>query len=413
MTVFSLSNPTPFEAGLADAMRALPHDQAERQAAFARFARTGMPHRRLEAWKWTDMRVALSEPLTTDGSAITAPSAFQGAGFFTITFDETGAHWAGEVPAGVTLRVTDEVSRLMPLAADEPMAALAQALTTETLVISVADHAAVHAPVHLFRTGLGGDTHRRVLISLGQGANLTLMDSLETSGAQSFFDNLLVECRLAPGAHLTRLGYSRAGACGVDNALYTVEADTDAVFEQYVLARGGKRSRLETRLHFQGSGAQATLLGVSMLGGRLHGDLTTHIIHDAPECMVEQRHKSVLKDQANGVFQGKFLVERAGQKADANMQANALLLSEGATINHKPELEIYADDVQCAHGSTAGALDDEALFYLRQRGLTAQMARALLVEAFLGEVFDAVPVDAVADFFRSEMTGWLAVETKA
>ncbi|MEL6790712.1 MAG: SufD family Fe-S cluster assembly protein [Pseudomonadota bacterium] len=412
MATFSFANPTPFEVALADAVRARPHDQVERQAAFARFARTGLPHRRLEAWRWTDFRVALTDPLTDDGGAVVAPSAFHGAGFFTITLDETGARWAGDVPAGLSLRVTDEVSRLMPLAADEPMASLAQALCRETLIISVADHTQVHSPVHLFRSGLGGDTHRRVLISVGEGADLTLVDTLEASGDPKFLDNLLVECRLAARARLTRLGYSRAGTNGIDNGLYTVEATRDAAFEQYVLARGGKKSRLETRLDFEGAGAEATLLGASMLGGRLHGDLTTHIIHGAPDCVVEQRHKSVLRDQAHGVFQGKFLVERAGQKTDADMQANALLLSEGATINHKPELEIYADDVQCAHGSTAGALDDEALFYLRQRGLTAEIARALLVEAFLGEVFDAVPVEAVADFFRTEMAQWLAEDAR-
>ena len=113
------------------------------------------------------------------------------------------------------------------------------------------------------------------------------------------------------------------------------------------------------------------------------------------------------RDRGRNIFQGKFHVERSAQKTDARMTANALLLSDGAEANHKPELEIYADDVECAHGSTSGALDADALFYLRQRGLDEDAARALLIEAFLGEVIDGIDVDGVRDVFRARVNSWL------
>ena len=408
-----LLNPTAYEAGLLTALHAHTHDREERRAAFERFAQTGLPHRRLEAWKWTDLRAALVDGMSADAVQVQVPSLFSGQGLFAITLDETGAHWGTDVPAGVTLRVTDEVSKLMPLASDQPMANLAAALSNETLMIIVSENTHVHAPLHLFRAGLSGDTHRRIMISLGDGAQLTVMDTIEGAQAGAFFDNLLVECRLGEGASLTRMAFADGGAAGVDHALYTVHMKSTASFEQHVLTRGAKRARLETRIHFDGQGAAARLFGASMLGGSAHADLTTHIIHDAEECFTEQQHKTVLKDKAVGIFQGKFLVERSGQKADANMQANALLLSDDATINHKPELEIYADDVQCAHGSTSGALDDEALFYLRQRGLSEHQARALLVEAFLAEVFDECPHEGVADIFRAQMVRWLSDDERS
>ena len=397
-----LMNPTAYEAALQARLSGLDHDMDVRLANFERFAQTGLPHRRMEAWKWTDLRTALQEaPVEGDAATLIAPSKFSDIGLFSITLDDDGAHWGADVPAGVSIRVTDEVPRLMASLEDHPMASLAAALSMETLVISIADGAEVHAPLHLFRSGNQDQAHRRVLLSVGKEASVHVFDSLEGGGHGNSFDNILMEVRLDEGAHCIRTSFTAHDDLGVDNTLFAVEMDARASFESYALLNGAKRARNEGRIHFQAPEATARLFSVSMVRDDRHADLTSHIVHDAEQCFVEQQHRSVIADRANSVFQGKFLVERSGQKTDANMQAKALLLDETATIHHKPELEIYADDVQCAHGSTSGALDDEALFYLRQRGLDEPAARALLVDAFVGEIFDEMPEEKIADLFRA------------
>lgn len=404
-----LVNPTAFEAGLLSVLNAHTHDIDVRRAAFEEFAKTGLPHRRLEAWKWTDLRAALqqTDDRAQDRISLQKPSVFHQRGAFTITLDETGAHWGDAVPAGVTLRVTDEVAALMPLVEHHPMANLVTALASETLIIAVADGAEVTAPIHLYRANAQQHACARVLVSLGEGASLTVMDSFEANTDDQAFNNLLVEARVRENASLTRIVLNDGGDDGVDTALHAVTLAAGSQFHQYGLLRGSKRSRTETILHFTGPGAEASSFTAAMLSDNRHADMTTHSIHDAEECIMEQHHKSVVSGRATSVFQGKFLVERSGQKTDANMQANAMLLSSEATVQHKPELEIYADDVLCAHGSTSGALDDEALFYLRQRGLNESQARGLLVEAFLGEVFDACPLDGATDIFRQQTERFL------
>jgi Fe-S cluster assembly protein SufD len=142
------------------------------------------------------------------------------------------------------------------------------------------------------------------------------------------------------------------------------------------------------------------------LSGARHADQTSLVAFNAVGGRTRQIHRAALKDRTRGVFQGKFLVARGSQQTDAEMNAGALLLSDAAEANHKPELEIYADDVKCAHGSTAGALDDDALFYMRQRGLSEHAARALLIEAFLGEVFDGLPA-GIEHILRGQLSRWL------
>ena len=173
------------------------------------------------------------------------------------------------------------------------------------------------------------------------------------------------------------------------------------------MSLGAKLSRNETHLQFNGTGAHASLNSAALLSGARHSDFTTNVRHRAESCQARQIHKGVARDSARNVFQGKFHVDRAAQKTDAQMTANALLLSDRAEANHKPELEIYADDVECAHGSTAGALDEDALFYLRQRGLSEETARGLLIEAFIGEVIDGVEDEKLRFVLQSRVHQWL------
>ncbi len=417
MTIGFLT-PVTLEAGLLAAFDQGASDLDSRKSAYSKFAKTGLPHRKLEAWKWSDFRTALSDLPVEQGSGeiqVQAPSIFSQAGAFTITLDSDGAHWGDNCPAGVSLRLTDNVADRLDLIDDHPMASLAAAMSTETLIITVAAGQSVTAPIHIRRSGAASDgaqRHHRVLVSIDEDASVGIIESIdEPTGA--LFDNLLTEVRLGARAHLSRTVYSNVGDNGVEISTCAIVIDGGAVFDQFALLAGGKRSRLETISRFDGPDAHARSFSASILGSARHADFTSEFIHDAEGCIVEQMHKSVIRERGHGIFQGKFLVERTGQKTDANMQANAMLLSEGATINHKPELEIYADDVACAHGSTSGALDDDAIFYMRQRGLSDEAARSLLIDAFLAEVFDEMEEAPLvgarqADILRNVAASWKA-----
>lgn len=210
---------------------------------------------------------------------------------------------------------------------------------------------------------------------------------------------------LAAGARLTRIVLQTGE--GVPLSYAEVRLGAGAHFSQFVLAEGGRLARIETQVDIAGEGAEVELNGVYLAGPGRHADLTSRIVHRVPNGRTTQLIKGAARAKGRGVFQGKILVERGAQKTDARQGHHALLLEEGAEIDAKPELEIYADDVACAHGNTAGALSAEQLFYLRARGIPQVQARALLVEAFLSEaVSEALPGE-VRDEVLARIRGWL------
>jgi Fe-S cluster assembly protein SufD len=204
-----------------------------------------------------------------------------------------------------------------------------------------------------------------------------------------------LQVNVGAGASFTRivLQSNRADAVILDAA--HVRLGKDAKFKQVVLAEGAKLARIETHVSIEGEGAQVELNGVYMCGEGRHGDLTSTIEHKLGAGQTRQLIKGVARKGGRGVFQGKIVVAHGAQKTDARQYHHGLLLEDGAEIFAKPELMIYADDVQCAHGNTAGGLDETALFYMRSRGVAEAEARALLIEAFL--------TDAVPDWTPSEV----------
>ena len=160
------------------------------------------------------------------------------------------------------------------------------------------------------------------------------------------------------------------------------------------------------------AGAEASLSGVSLLGGREHADTTLQVEHAAQGCVSRETFKYILDEEATGVFQGKIHVAPGAQKTDGKMLCRAMLLSDMAAMNNKPELEIFADDVVCGHGATCGGLDIDQLFYLQTRGLPLPEAEALLLEAFAGELIDAIGHDGLKNDFRGEARAWLSARQK-
>ena len=246
--------------------------------------------------------------------------------------------------------------------------------------------------------------HEGVLtLDVEPGADLTLIETYEGSGS-GYVSDVSLAISVGENARLERIVLMDEPADAVSISQSEVELRPGARFAQTVIASGARLQRHETHLRHPGGGAEARIDGLYILADRRHADLTSVVVHAAPDGVTSQLTKGVVRDQGRGVFQGRIVVEEGADRTDARMGHHALLLNDGAEIDAKPELEIYADDVVCAHGNTVGSLDEEALFYMRQRGLSAHDARALLMEAFVGEVADRIEHEGA----RAAVRAWIA-----
>ncbi len=380
-------------AGETALLGAFPPTEAG-EAAKAHLAAAGLPNRRVEAFKWTDVRAALADGLPApDGSAGVIPACLQDA--LVLDFAPEGFGLEGEKDQGLII----ETEASLELEEAGTLAVLAAGLAPRAVVLRVTQ--SQDRPVVLRRHP---GAPMRVRLELEAGTRLTLIDTgLATAGLSTG----LLEVEIGTDAELVRYSLQNGGTDAIDltHAAVTV-ADTGR-YHAIALMFGGKLARAETHVVLAGEGASCLIHGAYLLSGSAHADMTTRVVHAGPSGQTRELFKGAVQDRARGVFQGKILVERAAQKTDARQNHHALMLSEGAEIDAKPELEIYADDVQCAHGNTIGALDDQALFYMRQRGIPEAQAKALLVEAFVTEVFDAIEHEGVRDWFSGLARTWL------
>ena len=264
------------------------------------------------------------------------------------------------------------------------------------------------AAVSLRFVARGGGAHAaQATVTVGEGARLRLFESYESDGASVAQTSLAI--RLAAGATLERIVLTADDAEAVSVSEAEVQLSPGSQFSQTVAAAGARRQRLETRVLHPGGHAELRLDGIYLLADKRHSDQTTVVTHASVDGSTVQLAKGVVRDQARGVFQGRIVVEEGADRTDARMGHHALILSDRAEVDAKPELEIYADDVACAHGNTVGALDEDALFYARQRGMPEAEARALLTEAFIGEVVDRIGHDGAREVVRA----WVADRLRA
>jgi Fe-S cluster assembly protein SufD len=248
------------------------------------------------------------------------------------------------------------------------------------------------------------DISARLQFVIREGADFQLLESYKKSQG---FGNVAIDIEIEEGASVERIVFQAGGADVIQGIGCKVGLAKKAKFNQYALSFGSKLTRLETHIIHRDEDAFARLNSAYLLDDGKHSDMTSLVRHSAAKCVTEQSTKGALKRGGKGVFQGKFYVARGAQQTDAAMEHNALLLEDGAEVNAKPELEIYADDVQCAHGNTAGALDANALFYMRQRGITEKEAKAMLTQSFVAAAFDEMSRDDLADALLEEARKWL------
>lgn len=325
------------------------------------------PSRRDEAWKYSDLRRWLREaPEPSPAVDVSDAGPFDGLGGEAIVFAN-----------GRAVGVTDFI-----------------ASGERTLRLRYISDAA----------GTGHGASARV--SARAGARLLLLETHEGSGSAYVAHNRL-ELDVAHDAEVTRVVLVEEPEDAISIAEADVRVEAGGVYRQTVVATGARLQRVETRIQHMAQGAEVRADGLYLLSGSRQADLTSVVRHVERDGRTSQLIKGVARDTARGVFQGKIVVERGADGTDARMAHHALILGERAEIDAKPELIIYADDVQCAHGNTVGNLDESALFYMQQRGIPADEARALLTQAFLIEVVDRIEHEGARERVREWLTARL------
>jgi Fe-S cluster assembly protein SufD len=427
---------TAAEAGLGqlfDRLKGgLPGDVAVREEALAGFAARGLPHRRIEEFKYTDLRALMREahpPAERPGPADLATAfgqarAFAEVGAARLTF--VNGHFATELselaalPAGIdATTLGDALSARHPLlpligavalARDNPVVALNTAFMADGVVIRVPAGLVVEQPVHLRFLNVSPaafSTATRILVVVEEGASITILESHEGPSGLSYQPNGMVEFVADDRSTVRHVRLNAEGANALALSTVTAKLGAEVSFNSLNVVVGSSVSRHQVFATFVGEGSRARFDGASMLGARQHADATLVIDHAVPHCISREMFKTVLDGESVGVFQGKIIVRPHAQKTDGAMKSNALLLGAGATMNNKPELEIFADDVVCGHGATCGALDEDLLFYLKSRGLPPPEAESLLVQAFLGEAIEGVEHEGAREALVGVIEGWL------
>jgi Fe-S cluster assembly protein SufD len=422
-------------ASFAAAKNALPGQDAVaalREDAFRRFELQGLPSRRVEDWKYTDLRAAMREALplaalpdaAAKAAAVDAGALLAGLEARRIVFVD-GVYVAelsdlADLEPGLTIGamasalaagepfIAAHIGKVAP--SDDVAVALNTAFMGDGAVIRIAARATLARPIHLVFGNSGlrpAAIFARSLIVVESGARAMVVESHEGAADCSDQVNAVVELVVGDEAHVDHVKLTGAGAGALHVWTMMACVGARARFNEFLFTTGGGVVRNQLFVRFDGEDTVAGIRGATLLRGRQHADATLFAEHAAPGCTSREMFKSVLDDSGRSVFQGKIIVRQGAQKTDARMATHALLLTDDAEADNKPELEIYADDVQCGHGATSGALDRELLFYLKARGIPEKEAETLLIQAFVGEAVDGIEHAGLRDALMDQVATWL------
>ena len=433
-----LSMKTGAELALAEAYAAakakLPGDgkvAALRDAAFRQFDDTGLPSWRIEQWHYTDLRALMRDVRPLPGAPDAAAKArANDAGRLIGDMDVRRIVFVDGVfvpelsdlqnlSPGLTIRPMAQalasgdplvVAHLGKVVATERegVVSLNTALMRDGALIHVAKGATVEHPVHLVFAATGdkpASVFTRSLIVVEEGARAMVVESHDAAAGHQV--NTAIELIVGDKAHVDHIKITAGPADLVHISSLMAAVGAHARLNDFAFNIGGGMVRNQLFVRFDGEGTVASLRGASLLKGKQHADTTLVADHKAQGCQSREVFASVLDGESRGVFQGKIIVRPHAQKTDAKMMTRSLLLSETAEADSKPELEIFADDVQCGHGATAGALDEDLKFYLMARGIPEVEAEALLVQAFIGEAVEGIEHAGLRDALMEHVVAWL------
>ena len=285
----------------------------------------------------------------------------------------------------------------MATADDQAFTALNTAYLRDGAFVRIARDVSHATPVHLLfvsdALNAGAATHVRNVLVAERGSRATVLESYVSAGSAQYFTNTVTEVRVEDGATLSHYKVQRESERAFHVGTTEVRQGRDSHYVNFSFSAGAQLSRTNVYTVLDGAGCGVTLNGLYMVDGDQHADHQTRVEHVEPNCFSRELYKGVLDGASHAVFNGKVYVHPEAQKTDGKQSNNNLLLSEHAHVDTKPQLEIFADDVKCTHGATVGRIDETALFYMKSRGINAEMARRLLTYAFAADVLETIELD--------------------
>ncbi len=412
---------------------------AARQAAMRAFGEAGLPHRRIEEWKYTDLRTGLKaaharagcSPRKVDARLLGEALGEELASLACIRLVlVNGRYVSSSVPVGHEPGESWQFNSLAAVLGDPDYVWIRESFETENdagggavrylnsafvsdgIVLRVSDGARLALPIHIVSI-VDADkpvaAATRNIVRVGAGARVTVFEShVGVSVAETERQvTALTEFSVGEGAEAHHIQLVAGGTDVIHLGQWDLSLAANAEYRGFQLTAGAGLARNQSHISFTGPDAKLDLSGLMLGRGSDHIDTTLVVDHTTTGCEGRELFKAVLDDRARAVFQGKVIVAPEAQKTDGKQMAQALMLSEDAEFDSKPELEIYADDVACGHGSTAAELDGDMLFYLRSRGISLAEARGMLIESFATEALDKIEDEAVREAARAVAVAWL------
>ena len=398
-----------------------------RRKGIEHFVDTGFPTTREEEWKFTSVAPIADRPFApaqngqgglTTGQVESWTGALGGYRLVLVNGAYARQFSGGELPAGVQVSSLRSVLATNPTAVEPYLGRFAPpdrqvftALNTGFLqdgaFVWIPPGTIVEQPISLLFVSASADTasvsHPRVLIVAGDRSQVRIVESYVGPPGQEYFTNALTEVAVGAGAVVDHYKLQRESQRAYHIGSMHVHGTRDSTFSSHSIALGGALVRNDVVAVLDGEGGDYTLNGLYVADGRRLVDNHTTIDHAKPHCGSHEVYKGILSEHARAVFNGKIIVRPDAQKTDAKQTNKALLLSDDARINTKPQLEILANDVKCTHGAAVGQLDEEAIFYLRARGLDLQQARDMLIHAFAGDVLNGIRIEPLRKLLEEQL----------
>lgn len=419
MNVATLNRQTAAEAQLLEAYTAalseLPGDgavMAARDKLVYALKTGGLPTRRVEAWHYTDLKTLLKGlPAPTSEQAAAAEGLVssarvlplaQGKADRSVEALDLGLRSFADALADGTA-----ATGLIARDGDDAIGRINGSFVRGGYVLDVPAGADIAEVIELQANQAGGTSHSRFPVRFGAGSKAVVVERHRAVTEAPAFVSSVSDLVLEEGAEITWITLQQQGVADTHLGQIKVVLNADAKLRLFVINAGGKLVRQEIHVVTAGGGSDLTLRGVNLLGGESHTDVTLTLGHNVPDTTSTEVIRSVVFDRAKGVFQGQIRVAPDAQKTDARMACNTLLMSDDADFSVKPELEIFADDVQCAHGATVADIDHTHLYYLMARGIPAKKARGLLIHAFVAEIVEELEDEALVEALEGVISDWL------
>ncbi len=419
MNIQATNRLTPAESALVDAYTAkfseLPGDGAvvaARDVLFDDLKTGGLPTRRIEAWHYTDLK-SLLRAIPEDAPAPVIEKQSPAVAGSSVAYVLHGASALSKIE-GVTvssfannLLDGSAAAGLAEASKDDAIGRINGSFVRDGLTLDIPAEADIEKPIELQAVHGAGQVHSRFPVRFGKGSKATIIERHLSVTDGAAFVSSVSDIVVDDGAEATWIILQQQGAADIHLGQLRIKLGAEAKLRLFIINAGGKLVRQELRIDVEGEGTDLTVRGVNLLGGETHTDVTMVLGHNVPNTTSTEIFRNVVFDRAKGIFQGMIRVAPDAQKTDAKMSCNTLLMSDDGEFSAKPELEIFADDVQCGHGATVADISDNHLYYLMARGVPKAKARAMLVNAFVAEIVEELEEENLVEALEEIISGWL------